>query len=286
MSFLKLSFHNKQNIRKERDSLWTIHFYQIHTLNSERTSAFTSKASLTVEAAIVVPIFFFAMLCLVALLEMNVIRMTVKGALYSVARELGQQAYVLPTFTSLGVEEKLTKQIGTDRLKRSMIVNGTEGLDCSGSYADWDTGEMDLLVKYRLQVPLLMFRVPVISCEESLKVKGWTGQTSSLDGADNGQVVYVTKYGTVYHKNYNCTFLNPSIRSVDVSAIEGVRNHSGGKYYPCESCGQAGQVGFFYVSSYGNRYHTSLNCNKIKRNYYAITLEEAKGLGGCSKCVY
>ena len=286
MSFLKLSFHNKQNIRKEQDSLWTIHFYQIHTLNSERTSAFTSKASLTVEAALVVPIFSFAILCLVALLEMSVIRMTVKGALYSVARELSQQAYVLPAFTSFGVEQKLIKQIGSDRLERSMVVNDTDGLDCSGSVADWDKGELNLNVKYSMQVPLLMFRVPVISCEESLKVKGWTGQTSSMDGVDNGQVVYVTKYGTVYHKDSNCKFLNPSIRSVAISTIEEIRNHSGGKYYPCESCGRAEQVGFFYVSSDGDRYHTSLNCNKIKRNYYAITLEEAKGLGGCSKCVY
>ena len=285
MSFLKKSIHNKSYNRKEQDSLWTTQFRQFLILKTERTSAFASKGSLTIEAAIVVPIFFFTMLCLVALLEMVSIRMTVQGALHSVAKEYGQQAYVSSVLIPYGVEQRIVKQIGKDKLERSMIVNGVNGFDCSGSTSDDESAELELHVDYKLQVPVLLFRIPIVSCHEEVKTKGWTGYLSKGTGNEEGEVVYVAQHGTVYHKDMYCKFLNTSVRGIIAGTIGDARNNSGGKYYPCESCKELEHFGFFYVSSYGDRYHTSLNCKKIKRNYYAIPLKDAEGLGGCSKCV-
>lgn len=259
--------------------------YHIHTLKSERTSAFTFKGSLTVEASLVVPIFFFVMLCLVGLLEMTAIQIAVKGSVYNAARELAKEVYAVPVITSFEIEQKIVQQIGKERLERSMMVNGAEGLDCSGSIYNWKTGEINLTVQYRLQVPIFMIEVPVVSCKEFIKVKGWTGQDGGLYQGQNRELVYVAEHGSVYHKDPYCSYLNPSVRSIGASTIGDVRNDSGGKYYPCEICGEEVHTGIFYVTSYGERYHTSINCNKIQRNYYAIPIEEATGLGGCSKCV-
>ena len=152
--------------------------------------------------------------------------------------------------------------------------------------SNWNTAVIDLSVKYQLDNPILMFRIPAISREETLRVKGWTGYAKGAEGSGTTEVVYVTDYGLVYHKSMNCTYLELSIQAVSVSEIEHLRYESGAKYYPCESCGEevvtAGRV---FITDYGNRYHTSLDCSKVKRNIYAVPLDEVYGLGGCSKCV-
>ena len=285
MSFLHKKYtHNKSiilikkyNIRKEKDSLLAIR---------ERTSAFASKGSMTLEAALAVPIFFFAMLCLVYLLEMMSIQMTVRNALYSVGRELAQQTYSSPMISTYGIEQHMIKNIGADRLDNSIVSGGAKGINCQDSTSNWNTAVMDLSVKYQLDIPIFMFRIPLISREETLRVKGWTGYAKGAEEAEKNEVVYVTDYGLVYHQDMNCTYLELSIRAVDFSHIEDLRSQSGAKYYPCEACGEDVVIGGrVYITDYGNRYHTSLECGKVKRNIYAVPLEEVYGLGGCSKCV-
>lgn len=271
------SLIKKLRTRKENDSLLAIH---------ERTSPFTSKGSITLEAAMAVPIFFFAMLCLVYLLEAMCVQTTVRNAIYSVGKEIAQQAYSSPMISTYGIEQHVIKNIGAEKLDKSIISGGSKGIDCRKSVSNWNTAVIDLSVKYQLDIPILMFQIPAISREETLRVKGWTGYAKGAEGSGTTEVVYVTDYGLVYHKSMNCTYLELSIQAVSASEIEHLRNESGAKYYPCESCGEevvtAGRV---FITDYGNRYHTSLDCSKVKRNIYAVPLDEVYGLGGCSKCV-
>lgn len=296
MSFLKNFTHNipynftkKFSHRKELDSLLAIQFpLFIHKdlKNKERASAFTSKGSITLEAAIVVPIFFFAMLCMVCLLEMMSIQTTMRNAIYSVGKEIAQQAYSSPMISTYGIQQHIIKNIGAEKIDDSMISGGSAGIDCSNSTSNWNTAVMDLSVRYDLEMPILMFRIPVVSCEEIVRVKGWTGYVAGAEGEETDEVVYVTDYGLVYHKSMSCTYLELSIQAISALEIEDLRNESGAKYYPCESCGSAGiSNGRVYITDYGTRYHTSLECSRVKRNIYAVPLDEVYGLGGCSKCV-
>ena len=263
-----------------------IHFPLISYKKEERASAFTSKGSITIEAAFVVPIFFFAMLCMVYLFEMMSLQTTMRNALYSSGKEIAKQAYSSPIVSSRKVEQLVIENIGADYLDNSVIVHGSKGLDCSNSTSDWNTAVIDLSVSYDLEIPILLFRIPAISCEETLRIKGWTGYAEGGDVTGRDEKVYITDYGLVYHKTMDCTYLDLSVQSVDASDIELLRNHSGAKYYPCEACGTDKSIlQTVYVTIYGTRYHTSLECKKVKRNVYAVFLEDVYGLGGCSKCV-
>ena len=294
MSFLYRDFtHNipyiikeKFNIGKEKDSLLAIHYPLNFHRKRERASAFTSKGSITLEAALVVPIFFFAMLCLVYLLEVMSIQTTMRNAIYSVGKEIAQEAYSSPMISTYGIQQHIIKNIGAEKLDKSIVSGGSKGINCNNSMSNWNTAVIDLSVQYQLEIPILMFQIPVISREETLRVKGWTGYAAGAEDLGQDAVVYVTDYGLVYHKSMNCTYLELSLQAVRASEIESLRSESGAKYYPCEFCGEgpitAGRV---YITDYGNRFHTSLDCSKVKRNIYAVPLDEVYGLGGCSKCV-
>ena len=286
-NILKKIFINEYKHGKERDSL-----NQAKTLNrisyikSERASAFTSKGSITLEAALVVPIFFLATLCMVYLFEMTAIQTVVRSALHSVAREVAKETYLLPVVSAKNVEQRLVRNIGAERLNQSIVAGGASGLDCSASNVNASTAEAELIVEYDLEIPVPFFRIPTISKKESLRVKGWTGYVSGGGKTEEDTIVYITDYGVVYHQDMYCTYLELSIKAVPKEDIEELRNQSGGKYYACSSCKKHEEdSNVFYVTDYGDRYHSSLECSKVKRNIYAVPLDEVYGLGGCSKCV-
>lgn len=48
-----------------------------------------------------------------------------------------------------------------------------------------------------------------------MRMKTWTGYVKTYEaGIGDNELVYVTETGIVYHRNYQCTYLEPSVRSV------------------------------------------------------------------------
>lgn len=275
-----------KNRKEHKDSLMVTKRTPLINHKKERASAFTSKGSITLEAAVVVPFFFFAMLCLGYLLEAMAIQTTMRNALYSAGKELARQGYVENLVTTHEIEGCVISNVGTERLKRSIVAGGENGIDCSESVVNWNTGVMELSVKYQLKIPIFIIRVKPIPYEETIRVKSWCGYASGAGDLSKDDTVYVTDTGIVYHRDRDCTYLDMSVHAVPVAQIEELRNQSGGKYYACEFCRRSGEKeNYYYVTDYGTRYHRSLECKKIQRNVYAISLDEAYGLGGCSKCV-
>lgn len=278
----------KDNItyRKENDSLLAHPCIPISKTLRERTSTCTSQGSMTLEAALATSFFFFAALCLVCLFEIMALQTTIKSALHGVGKEVAVEVYLNPVIPTSSMERELVALIGADRLERSFVVGGSSGLDCSNSKKYWNTTIMDLSVCYKIEIPILLFRIPVAAKEEKIRIKGWTGYEVKQTDAIENTMVYVTDYGIVYHMDRNCTHLDLSIRAVEQSEVSNLRNLSGGSYQACTSCVRrmdAKQK--VYVTDYGERYHSTLDCSGLKRSIYVISLTDVHGLGGCSKCV-
>lgn len=252
----------------------------------EKASASASCGSITVEAAFCVPLFLYAAVSLIWLLEIQAIRTTVVSAMHQAGKQMSQDIYINPVFTASRIEQEMKESIGAERLSRSLVVGGSGGLKCGESVLYPGSKIMELHVRYQIRLPIPIFAVPAITQEEHIRVKCWTGYvkegfTDRLDTV----IVYVTETGVVYHRDYHCTYLELSIRSVPSGTVDSLRNNSQGKYHPCERCMKAVQSGGnVFITDYGDRYHSSLSCSGLKRSVYAVPLSEVKGKGVCSKC--
>lgn len=272
----------KMKKRKETTLLTHLQTNTPHT-NSERASAFPSaKASITIEAALAVPIFFFAVVCMIYLLEIQAIQTTVRNGAQYACQKAVKEAYLIPAVMPGSLETDMVEAIGAERLNRSIIIGGSAGLQCYESRMSPKTAVLDFVVCYKVKIPLPVFHIAPLSYRHEMKVKGWTGYEKTGFVNKSEKTVYVTETGLVYHKNNHCTYLDLSIRMVDSSQIKDLRNESQGKYKPCVRCGGSGNE--VYITNTGDRYHSSLSCSGLKRSVYAIPLSEVLGKNACSRC--
>ena len=283
MKYIFLSYKPIQ--RKEQGSSLTLHFIIKTPSMNERASSFTSKGSITVEAAFVVCFFFLAAICLVNIMEVMSIQTSIKNALHAVGKEYAEESYLRPGIQTAEIERKIIQHIGEERLNRSLIANGSAGLDASESKRYWGTTIAEFKVKYQIKIPVALFRISMPWQEEMVRVKGWTGYEFHLPEWEGEKIVYVTDYGVVYHSDRKCTYLDLSVRTVDRTEIENLRSEGGSKYKACGLCSLWTVQSQVYITDYGERYHSSLDCSGLRRSVYAVPLSDVYGLGGCSKCV-
>lgn len=243
----------------------------------ERVSGFASQGSITVEAAIVVSIFFFAMITLMSLFEMMYLQITIKSALMSVGKQMAVESSIQPIIFPSQMEARLVEAIGEEVLENSRICGGSAGLDCSRSRSYFTTTIMELVVDYEVEPPSIFMPLPALEKSESIRIKGWSGKEGLGLGLDGSQMVYMTEYGMVYHTDISCTYLELSIHPILKTEASG--------YSACRYCGDDSDTQeMVYVTDYGERYHTTLDCRGLKRKVYTVPLNEVYGIGGCKKC--
>ena len=255
----------------------------IHRKTRRASSCTFHKASVTVESALTIPIFFLAIVSMLYMMEVMTIRTNIKSALDCAAGPIRSEDYTGIMFHSSKLERDIVSTIGEERLNRSILVDGSQGIECSSSILSSISGVHKLKVKYQVQLPFPVFHSKPIPMEESICVKGWVGYSGN-GFSNSSKTVYVTENGSVYHLDYNCTYLHPKIRAVNYGKVPDLRNEDGGKYYPCEHCMKHGAGGMVFITEFGTRYHSSLTCSDLKRTIYSIPIEEAVGKGVCSKC--
>lgn len=254
--------------------------------NRLRNKLGTEKSgSVTIEASFGIPLFLFAVLCLIWLIELQSIRFSIASAAQNAAKSAAEDTAVIPVLNVWKLRADIAALIGEERLDRSIVKGGKDGISCMGSYVSPETGEMNIKVTYMIQLPVPMVGLPSAEIEQSFKLSAWTGYMSGGKGSDGADIVYVTDNGEVYHEDYRCSHLHLSIRAVGFDEIQELRNEGGGIYHACEKCAYGSPMGSVYITDTGDRYHNSLNCSGLKRTIHAVKRTEVKGLGGCSRCV-
>lgn len=242
------------------------------------------SASLTVEAALIFPLFlfFFYLLWqyfLLLLLQLSVCQDVASIVFQSaglgyierkVAGESAEQlswAY-LPLF-----QAALEKKERAENKKVFCMVS-QEGEVCVQVYYD-----------FLCEAPLLpVIKVPVTQFFCFYPYLGTYDSNCFLKEGEKRDVVYVTKNGSVYHESIACTYLNFAIRSVSAEDIEKERNSGGRRYTECERCRGEPHTAIVYMTNSGIRYHWNLQCPAISRNVYEKARSEVEGMRACSRC--
>ncbi len=248
------------------------------------------QAAMTVEAALVLPLFLFCMTAVIQYAAVMGTAVQIGTALTETGKSMATAAYAV-RYGGEGSGSGLAVSALSAGYAHHKVMGRVDDSDqiknvnmALSSFLQKEE-QIDLVMTYQIRTPVPVIKLPGNFFLQRACVRAWTGRnTYGKDelGNENGfKDVYVTENGSVYHEDLNCSYLNPSIREIDDDAIGALRNRSGEKYRPCESCG--GGNGTVYITDEGNRYHRSPGCSGLKRTIHTEG-KDSCGLRPCSKC--
>ena len=308
-----MSFQGRRiRIRKRREGMFSIrkalnhmeYFIIVFLKTSARKRASLClserlRASMTVEAAFVLPFFLFAFLNIISILEIYRLQSNMSAAMHMTAKEMAVCAYEYKALSdgdtgkaeSLGLTHvyaanRVKNILGKKYLEHSPIKGGASQIGWYWSSVLEEDDCIDLISAYTIKPPVAVVGFGEFKMYNRTFTRAWTGYdhaAAALNGSADEEIVFITPDGTVYHRSRACTYLKLSIVPVDMSFLEHERNEGGAKYYPCEECGGT-QKSTVYITDYGTRYHSSLQCSKLKRTILAVPISQVGGRGACGKC--
>lgn len=273
----------------------------------------SKTGSITVEAALVLPIFVTFVIILTFFMQLIYVHEIVQKGLDEVTQIIAVQANIYDTLgTKESIQtsyerlssddeneiiddiksvlvEQVINRLGAALLKTyfinktennnfgiNIIVDGLDGLDFTESKFLIRNDDVKSVVMYKAKPIFNLFGVFELNVIQVATSKAWTGYNQEMPKED---VVYKTKSGTVYHVIRTCSYIHFTIIKTTFKEIEGQG--------PCVGC--AIDIEFqendrVYITKTGDKYHRTLDCSKIKRVIIEINRSDIGNLQPCSRC--
>lgn len=254
--------------------------------HKERAVLSTLCGSMTVEAAMVLPIFLFAICNIIQFFVLmnfqNLLQMDMDNSvrqLSCVAYMEGEESKISESYAKMLI---LSGKAG-EKAADVGIIGGKYGICFIRSELSPNSEINSVVADYIWKRSGIS--IPFVQKSSYIP---WIGKSFLEDeSSDSDQYVYITQKGTVYHTSQNCTYLTRCIKSVLYSKVEEIRNISGGKYKCCERCigEQALESNHVYITDYGDRYHRTKECSTLKRYIIKVKLSQVSGKKQCIKCL-
>ncbi len=207
------------------------------------------KASLTVECAGVLPLFFMA--CLSLIIVMNAIRVQTEKNL-----KLSNQARQIASVASVG----------------DGMLDGI-----------W----VDLINSYKLEIPFPVLGLPKLKVALRARVYPYIGRrgsiASAVDTNSGDEMVFVTEYMSVYHTHADCSHIDLTILKTDLLSVREMRNAYGGRYQPCSHF-PPDHSGPVYVTATGEYYYPSPEAGSLTRHVRMVKRSACGNLKKCERC--
>ena len=278
--FKRKSFSHKETLSNQHNSNKKNLLFKKFSVHKGTPLCTFLKGSMTLEASMALPLFVMMVCAFLFFFRMLEIQQKVELAAEYAVRQTAVLAHGQEDRNVLLEAEGLFfNELRKEDFPDSYVRGSWAGF----SFADsQDTDEyVDLCVSYRVRNPISFFGWFDYSFHQRAKAHKWNGDIHSTSA--QSQYVYVTEYGTVYHLTESCPVLDLSIQKVAVWELQARRNKSGSKYVSCEQCG-AEHTDWLYITDYGTAYHSDISCSGLRRSINRIPIEEAAGLGLCSRC--
>lgn len=236
------------------------------------------KAMISVEASIAIPVFLFAFLEVISLLNCLSIY---SEMLYRIKETIEPVSIYANAYESLSKEQQ---NIGV-YLQYSMN-DVVEDVSFSGSQINKRGNYVVAKARYEIhpEISLVGTSIPM---QNYYYLRLWTGYDDQENGILSGYV-YITKTGDVYHTFRDCTHISLSVMSIPKSEIKEARNESGEAYSNCPMCleiiEKEERLEQYYITKTGNKYHGNISCSALKRTILCVTLEEVEDRALCKRC--
>lgn len=262
--------------------------------DGEESLAQWKTGSLTVETACIFPLFLWTALFALYLTAAVSMEVHLAMGLHDTGRNLAVLKYARDHGEDAGmVEGSLSAAYAKSSVLKKAAIRGNP-LYASTNFSmlgsDFRSAEIiDIRLTAKIKMPIPLFHLKTWKLSERARMRAWTGSVygegagTDGEGDEQGEMVYVTATGTVYHRDRNCTHIKLSIQEVGKDSVEKLRNRGGAKYYPC-SCYKSHPSSSVYITRDGTRYHSSVSCSSLKRTVKKVTLSDAGQLKPCSKC--
>lgn len=301
---VKKSYINKVNSTIERTSLLTFSNKKVH-------------AGMTVEAAIVFPLFLFFFLNLSCAVEMIRLHCNLEAALCNIGNKMSIYGSALLSeevkeegkeleeaerdskntivmqeakdmlFSYIYVKDAIIRYEGKEYLDSSPLLYGSDGLQFLESDIFTSDDTFEITMTYAVAPWIQYVGIRPFSMANKYYGHIWNGYdlSSSVDNKEKIQTVYIAQNASVYHEDINCTHLKLSIREISPLNIKSERNIYGKKYTLCEKCGKGTMPNRLFVGMEGDRYHFRKDCPGLKRTIYSMSKTEAGSkYRPCSRC--
>lgn len=271
--------------------------------NFQKKKTCVCRGSMTLEAAMVLPLFMFFFLNLLWIIEIYNLQGTLQMALRECGREMSVYAYAYDrivqeeedegleafieniTFSYLYVKNRVETLAGREYLEKAPVRGGSAGLVYADSSILQKGDIIDLVVSYQA-IPF----IEVIGFEPGWFYvryygRAWTGYDVTKEGSSTEErYVYVAEHASVYHLDRECSHIRLSISEKPLQQVYTLRNESGECYKACERC-ISGTESMVYITDFGNCYHSLQGCSALSRTIRKIPLSQAQALyKACARC--
>lgn len=269
----------------------------------------TISASMTVEAAAVLPLLIFFFLNLISAIEMIRLHGNLELALWETGRRMGVYGYAYDQVLSVQEEREEGKTpiwaeglsglvlnniyarhevihyVGREYLDYSPLTYGSDGLNFLESRFMEDDC-IDIRVTYQVSAWSPVPGFPSFRMANRYYGRAWTGYEIPVnEDSKSEDYVWVAVNGKVYHETYECSYLNKMIRTVSIAQIPLMRNNNGEIYTQCWLCREEPGSFEVYLTQDGSRYHNRFDCSSLKRTIFTVLRMDAiTKYRPCSRC--
>ena len=283
--------------------------------SAKKTHGARLSAGMTVEAAIVLPLFLFFFINLGSAMEMIRLHGNLQLALWDTGNKMCVYGYAAAdrqaggsqgeqpdawnelkdiALTYTYVKQQVVKYVGKVYLEEAPLDNGISGLQfwesnilANGSAVSGEV--VDIVMTYQVSPWVKMPLVASFRMSNRYYGRVWTGYGLGGGGTGNQpdkDLVYITENRSVYHEDVGCSHLKLRIHEISKENLKTARNAQGGKYYMCSKCKYRPYQGVLFICDDGDYYHYSRDCSGLKRTISSIPRQQAlrDGLRPCSRC--
>lgn len=216
---------------------------------------------MTVEAAIVLPLFIFCVIAVLSPLEWLDAHRKMQTEAEQVCEKMSLYAYMLGNQVEIADEE----------------------------------GNIIWNMEHREKIPFFHSLIKETTISVSAKRRGWIGLNGKLksrnenfkinENEEEEEMVYVGMGMTRYHPYRDCHYLHNEYQEIPLEQAQLMKKDDGRRLSACASCAKKMNVGsIVYVTEYGRHYHSSKKCKAMVTYVRKVPLSKVSHLGECSAC--